>query len=264
MTPIPYQAGILLDFIQSIEAPRGYDTIYANAKTPTPLTQMTLTSVLTYQTGWTKKNGSSAAGGLQIMRDTLKGLITEMNLAGATIFDREMQRQMGYRLLQRRGYSGFMLGKLSVAEFAKQLACEWASFPVLTATRGAHRQLKRGQSYYMGDKVNKALVAPARVEAVLNKMRGKGATASAVSSAVTAVAETSTTTKVVGAGAAITGAGTAVVAGTQDAQTTLDQIAPITNTISYIGTYGLYVAGAIVGVVVVAFALTALYKYAKS
>ncbi|MFU0507386.1 hypothetical protein ACLKMW_22770 [Pseudaminobacter sp. NGMCC 1.201702] len=48
---------------------------------------------------------------------------------------------------------------------------EWASFPVLAATKGAHRQLKRGQSSYVGDGLNKSLVAPETVEALLDRVR---------------------------------------------------------------------------------------------
>lgn len=51
--------------------------------------------------------------------------------------------------------------------FAKGLAQEWASFPVLVDCRGAHRDIKRGQSFYAGDGLNKALVKPEKVEAVL-------------------------------------------------------------------------------------------------
>lgn len=60
-----------------------------------------------------------------------------------------------------------MAGKISRTEFGKRLAQEWASFPVLAPVQGAHRKLKRGQSYYAGDGVNKALVTPGKVEAVL-------------------------------------------------------------------------------------------------
>lgn len=48
---------------------------------------------------------------------------------------------------------------------------EWASFPVLTDARGKHRDVARGQSFYAGDGVNKALVSPERVEAVLDQVK---------------------------------------------------------------------------------------------
>ena len=40
------------------------------------------------------------------------------------------------------------------------LAKEWASFPVPSRMRGAHRTVERGQSYYAGDGLNKALIGP--------------------------------------------------------------------------------------------------------
>lgn len=64
-----------------------------------------------------------------------------------------------------------MAGKISRTEFGKRLAMEWASFPVLTVCKGAHRQLNRGQSYYAGDGLNKALVAPEKIEALLDKVK---------------------------------------------------------------------------------------------
>jgi len=54
-----------------------------------------------------------------------------------------------------------------VKDFALNLAKEWASFPVLAETFGQKRKVTRGQSYYAGDGVNKALVPPGDVEAVL-------------------------------------------------------------------------------------------------
>src|SRR6185312_4179042 len=110
--------------------------------------------------------GSSAAGRYQFMRATLLGLRSELNLRGSQL----LQDRLGYHLLLRRGYDDFMAGKISRTEFGKRLAQEWASFPVLTVCKGAHRQLNRGQSYYAGDGLNKALVKPEKVEAVLDEV----------------------------------------------------------------------------------------------
>jgi len=48
--------------------------------------------------------------------------------------------------LKRRGYDEFMAGEIAIAEFGKHLAQEWASLPIMAATKGAHRQITRGQS----------------------------------------------------------------------------------------------------------------------
>lgn len=169
---VPAGAARLLDFIGLTEAPNGYGTIYANkqGKLAKPLTSMTLDEVLAAQKDWSKNHGSSAAGRYQFMRATLVGLIAELGLRGSQKLDGNLQDRLGYHLLIRRGYNDFMAGKIGRTEFGKRLAQEWASFPVLTVCKGAHRQLNRGQSYYAGDGLNKALVKPEKVEAVLDEV----------------------------------------------------------------------------------------------
>ncbi|ETR75074.1 membrane protein [Afipia sp. P52-10] len=166
---IPPFAAHLLDFIGGIEAPKGYETVYGNnqAKLAKPLTQMTIAEVMKAQPTWTKRFGSSAAGRYQFMLATLRGLVKELGLDTGAKFDAAMQDRLGYHLLKRRGYDRFVAGEIGVTTFAKLLAQEWASLPVLQDTKGAHRDIKRGQSYYAGDGLNKSLVPPQRVEALL-------------------------------------------------------------------------------------------------
>jgi len=176
---IPNSAAHILKFIQSIEAPRGYETIYGNnqAKLPKPITKMTLDEVQKAQPTWTKRFGSSAAGAYQIMRDTMDAPNTmadlegQMGLSGSELFDADMQDRMAYHLLKRRGYLDFMSDKIGAVAFAKRLAQEWASFPVLAATQGAHRKVARGETYYAGDKLNKALVNPEQIETLLKEAK---------------------------------------------------------------------------------------------
>jgi hypothetical protein len=133
---------------------------------------MTLAEVQKAQSTWTRRFKSPAAGAAQFMRATLKGLIEELKLSASQKFDGDLQDRLGYHLLKRRGYEAFMAGKISRTEFGKRLAIEWASLPVLKATKGAKLSVKRGQSYYAGDGLNKALVAPAAVEAMLDQVKG--------------------------------------------------------------------------------------------
>jgi muramidase (phage lysozyme) len=174
---VPAGAALLLAFIYETETsrkpPECYDVIYGHNqdKLPKRLTSMTVAEVQKAQTSWTKRFKSSAAGAAQFMRTTLKGLISELKLSPSQKFDGNLQDRLGFHLLKRRGYDEFMAGKISRTEFGKRLAMEWASFPVLTATKGAHRQVKRGQSYYVGDALNKSLVAPAKVEEVLERVK---------------------------------------------------------------------------------------------
>lgn len=174
---VPLAAARILDFIRETEVgtdgPSGYGVIYGHnqSKLPEPLTRMTIDEVIGAQASWTKRFGSSAAGGYQFMRATLSGLKQELGLRGTQILDPDLQDRLGYHLLKRRGYAEFMSGRITRTEFGKRLAQEWASFPVLSDTRGAHQIVSRGQSYYAGDKLNKALVKPEEVEGILEEMK---------------------------------------------------------------------------------------------
>lgn len=177
---VPLAAARMLDFIRDTEVgtdgPAGYGVIYGHNqdKLPEPLTRMTIDEVIGAQASWSKRFGSSASGGYQFMRATLTDLKRELGLRGTQILDPDLQDRLGYHLLKRRGYAEFMSGRITKTEFGKRLAQEWASFPVLSDTRGAHRVVTRGQSYYAGDGLNKALVKPEEVEGVLEEMKSLG------------------------------------------------------------------------------------------
>ncbi|ODN69892.1 hypothetical protein [Methylobrevis pamukkalensis] len=172
---IPAAAAILLDFIgetETGEAGRaGYDVIYAHqqGRLPKPITSMTIAELQGHQaSGWPAK--STASGRYQFMRATLAELRKELALRDSQIFDPDLQDRLGYHLLIRRGYRDFVGGRMSRTEFGARLAMEWASFPVLADRKGSNRQVARGQSYYAGDGLNKALVHPSAVEAVLDRV----------------------------------------------------------------------------------------------
>lgn len=170
---VPSGAARLLDFIRDTEvgteAREGYDIIFGHNQSALPkrVTAMTVDEVLGSQRSWSQRFGSSATGGYQFMRATLAGLKTELRLRGSQILDPDLQDRLGYHLLKRRGYEAFVSGRIDRIEFGKRLAQEWASFPVLAGVRGAHRDLARGQSYYAGDGLNKALVRPEAIETLL-------------------------------------------------------------------------------------------------
>lgn len=177
MTTVPTGAALLLAFIRETETGRAdrsaYDTIYAHkeSKLPKPLTSMTLGDIIDAQRKWSKNYGSSAAGAYQFMRATLRDLAKELNLRGDQIFFPAFQDRLGYHLLCRRGYEDWIAGRIGNTQFAKNLACEWASFPVLVPTKGAHRTVQRGETYYAGDGLNKALVSPEKIEALLARVK---------------------------------------------------------------------------------------------
>lgn len=166
---VPAPAARLLEFIGSIEAPRGYDTVYGNnqARLPKPITRMTVDELLENQSWFDNSFGSSASGKYQFMRATLADLKRELGLRGGQIFDSNLQDRLGYHLLRRRGYDKWIAGELSDTDFMLNLSKEWASFPVPYRVKGAHRTVERGETYYAGDKLNKALVRPEKVEDLL-------------------------------------------------------------------------------------------------
>lgn len=177
---VPKGAALLLDFIRETEVGRSdrasYDVIYGHNqdKLSKPITSMTIGDLIDMQASFTKKYRSSASGGYQFMRATLQDLARELGLRGTQIFDPNLQDRLAYHLLKRRGYADYMAGKISRTEFGKRLAQEWASFPVLASTHNGNRTVGRGQSYYAGDGLNKALISPEKFEAVLDRVKAAG------------------------------------------------------------------------------------------
>lgn len=169
-------AEILLDFLGHTETGRtgtdAYRTIYGHREgtLPKPVTDFTIDELLAAQLRWGKNWGSSAAGKFQIIRKTLAGLVKRLGLSGSTKFSAKTQDMLGLQLLLGRDYERFADGRIGVEAFALELAKEWASMPVLADTKGASRRVKAGQSYYAGDGLNKSLVTPAELRAVLEQV----------------------------------------------------------------------------------------------
>jgi muramidase (phage lysozyme) len=171
---VPKPAAMLLDFIGSKEAPKGYDTVYGNRmdRMPKLLTSMTMKEVLDQGKWRTRNFGSSACGRYQFMDATLRDLATELNLKAEDKFTPDYQDRLGLHLLRRRGYDKWVNGQMSDHDFMINLAKEWASFPVPYAMTGSEKfTLRRGQSYYAGDGLNKALVSAEDVEKCLAAAR---------------------------------------------------------------------------------------------
>jgi muramidase (phage lysozyme) len=163
---IPVSALEILKLIRVTETGRAdasaYEVIFGHneKKLTKPITEMTVDELEKWQPGFTKSFGSSASGAYQFMLATLKELEQKLGLSGDEIFDAELQDKLGYELLKRRGFKPWFEARTSTDTFMIGLAKEWASFPVPSRMKGAHRTVDRGQSYYAGDGVNKALIAP--------------------------------------------------------------------------------------------------------
>jgi len=107
-----------------------------------------------------KHEASSAIGGYQFLTKTLDYLKGEMRLSGDEIFNAQLQDDLAIKLMIRRGLMKYLRGEMRDYTFANNLAKEWASLPVVTPIRGAHRDLDPGQSYYSGDRLNRAFHRP--------------------------------------------------------------------------------------------------------
>lgn len=177
MTTLPASAAILLAAIRQNETGRkdasAYETIYGHNEKhlPKPLTKMSLDEVIAAGPGWTRAYKSSAAGAYQFMNATLKDLKASLGLIGTETFSPAFQDRLGLALLKRRGFDGFMAGTIGRNAFGLGLAREWASFPVLADTKGQKRAVKRGETYYADDGLNKALVKPETVETILTQVK---------------------------------------------------------------------------------------------
>lgn len=166
---IPAAAAEILELIRVTETGRAdwtaYDTVFGHNehKLTKQISDMTVDELLGWQKGFTKSFGSSASGAYQFMRATLTELKPKCGLTGAELFEPGLQDALGYELLLRRGFQPWIEGRSSTDTLMIGLAREWASFPVPSRMKGAHRTVERGQSYYAGDGVNKALIAPDKV-----------------------------------------------------------------------------------------------------
>lgn len=127
------------------------------------LTDCTIEEVIGWQSYVTSNQVgavSSAAGKWQVIRKTLIEFAPKSGLEPTDFFNPENQDRIFDALLRRRGYDDFLDGRLSDISFANNIAQEWAAMPVVTDCQGAHRAVERGECFYAGDKVNKALVDP--------------------------------------------------------------------------------------------------------
>jgi hypothetical protein len=125
------------------------------------LTSYPIREVLDWQAFLIRKGvKSTAAGAYQMLRKTIVSVYND-NLD--LIFDVQTQDDGAKVLLMRRGWERCRVGATRPVSFANELAKEWASLPVQWDQKGAHRWVKRGQSYYTGDGLNTADCPPQEV-----------------------------------------------------------------------------------------------------
>jgi muramidase (phage lysozyme) len=129
--------GPLLGLISHAEGTEadGYDTMFNNpggrrsppgGKKPT---QMTVEEAIHGKADRVGLTGGSAIGKYQFLPKTLTQLKTWMGLHGDETMTPQLQDAMAEELLYQRGFDKYQAGKLSAADFQKQLAKEWRSLP---------------------------------------------------------------------------------------------------------------------------------------
>lgn len=164
----------LLDFIGEIEANGNYNAFYNNTNSTDDLSRHTIDQIIALQKKRVNSGAaSSAIGKYQFISPTLLGLKRALSLKGNEKFTPTLQDKLAIQLFKGRGLDQWLANKLGDAPFANNLAKEWASLPVVTAMQGARMWLEPGQTYYAGDKLNKALTTPAEILAVLAETRGE-------------------------------------------------------------------------------------------
>jgi hypothetical protein len=139
-----------------------YNTIFGGKKVD--LTNMTLDEVQAFQrdaSNFPKGGASRAVGKYQFITKTLAEEIKASGLDPKTTkFTPEIQDMLiTNRLKRTRG-----LDSASPEQLATNLAKEFASVPVLKDMKGFHRDVKRGESFYAGDGLNKSLIKPEEFE----------------------------------------------------------------------------------------------------
>ena len=170
----------LLDFIGNKES-KGYDDIsglVSESRYPSkPITQMTIQEILDWQESIDRFQQSEAVGRYQVVEDTLRGynndrtvgpgspLYIRAGLSASSLYSPENQDKIAIVLIEGRGLSMFLEGKITREEFGDNLAAEWASLPLITGPN-------RGRSRYAGDSAgNRALTTIDAILAAIDSVK---------------------------------------------------------------------------------------------
>lgn len=199
----------LLDYIGKYESRNNPNAVWGGIKhsdRPLSLVDMSVGEVLAWQDSIDARYMSEAAGEWQFMEDTLRGLYRNAGVALTDLFTRATQIMLATALLRRRGLDDYLSGRMSAEKFALSLSKEWASLPVPFDVKRGDRVVKRGQSYYAGDGLNKA---HADVDEFLNVI--KSVVDTPAPEPRSSVTQTKTAKGIGAAGAGVVGAaGTAI------------------------------------------------------
>jgi len=149
-----------LNLMGDLEGPRGFGTVsgFVPVLPVRPLTEMTMAEVLDYQSQIRAQGTiSSAVGRYQFIYPTLRELVEQHGISETLVFDAEVQTYLARFLMHN---CGFYDRDTSVLQLGNCLASVWAALPLVAGPN-------RGESIYSGDGINKALISPEILVAVL-------------------------------------------------------------------------------------------------
>ncbi len=147
----------LRSLIAEAEAgPDGYDAIIhgARVKPPKRPTELTIEEILKWIAA--TPGQPHAIGRYQFIPDTLRFLVTDLNIDTRTRFTPELQDRLADELLADAGFLAFQRGEITRRSFMYRLAKVWAGLP-----------LPSGESYYEGYAGNKATMTWARFDGAM-------------------------------------------------------------------------------------------------
>jgi hypothetical protein len=152
----------LLDVIADAESNGNYNAHFGAVNNSNPdFTAATIADVLGWQDRFVAGGSpSSAVGRYQIIKKTLKGLISSLGLSGSEKYDPPTQDMMAVKLLRDRGLDEFLSNSKNEDDFINEIAKEWAGLPTTS-----------GESFYAGDGLNGATVSVGAVRAALKAIR---------------------------------------------------------------------------------------------
>lgn len=160
----------ILDLVSEQESHGNYDAViyHINGLPGVVLSELTIKQIYGLMADllrgrYGKRTPSTAIGRYQIIRNTMRNLVTILKLnVEKDKFTHELQDRMALELLKIRGYQRWYLGKLGNIDFAHKLSCEWASLP---------DPYNGGRSHYDGIAGNHAGMSLAYVYAALDKAK---------------------------------------------------------------------------------------------
>ena len=138
----------MLELIGKHESGGDYNRVFAHKGVKRiDVENMTLNEVVAWQKayvneqkaqGYSENNRSGAIGKYQVITPTLIASMKELGLKGDEKMDKAMQDRIGAHLLEKRGYSAYLDGRMSESKFLKGLSSEWASLPKDASGVGVH------------------------------------------------------------------------------------------------------------------------------